>query len=122
MSTYEDDALARLDEALYASLGPGGQWVFDKSNSTTETEVEVEDLTSPAEEECKHGFLPADCWLCKRPPAMVKLSTPKDDRPSRVFSARYPGKCRECGHPIEIGDDIVMYTGSAFHEDCLFDS
>lgn len=35
-----------------------------------------------------------------------------------VFSARFPGRCGECGEQIEEGDDIRMIDGDAIHDDC----
>lgn len=40
---------------------------------------------------------------------------------SRVFAARYQGRCCSCGEPVGEGDLIQMVDGQSVHAEC-FDS
>lgn len=40
---------------------------------------------------------------------------------ARKFEARYPGRCRACPDPIEVGDDLVMTDEGAVHFGCAGD-
>lgn len=44
-----------------------------------------------------------------------------DQRPSRVFPAKFEGGCTGCGGDIVVGDPIRLHHGLAYHDDvtCL---
>lgn len=35
------------------------------------------------------------------------------------FSASYPGHCRECSSPIEVGDQVAYVEDRIVHADCV---
>lgn len=37
---------------------------------------------------------------------------------SRVFEARYPGTCGECGDDIDPGDEVCYEDDELIHADC----
>lgn len=50
-----------------------------------------------------------------------RLHAKPDTAPVHTFTARYPGRCRECGEDIQIGQEIInspLSGGGYVHEEC----
>jgi hypothetical protein len=69
-------------------------------------------------ERCGISGLPVEWCACR-------IHGPKEEPDSwrKAFSARYPGHCRECREPIEVGDIITTPEGGSgsggyIHERC----
>lgn len=66
-------------------------------------------------DECKHGMVTGTCTICSKKDrgwGVIDYTPP----PRRITTAKYAGKCLECGEWYQEGDPIVHDGDSWIHD------